>query len=134
MIALILKYVLLVKNNLQLIATLAVCAVVLYVTVSYFVLKKRLEIAESQLQESRAAVQQMKLDIVDISKSHIELAAIAKDYQNKKELVSNKLERRGKKSLGELASKKAGLVQKAINSGSNKAMKCLETVSAGGDC
>lgn len=133
-LSLFLKAFQFVGANLKTFAIVAGVALILYFVIGFFNLRSELKDTQEQLAQSQAHVVQLETDIKDIQairdKLDKETAAEAKAKQD----LLNKLNRPGKKSMTELAQKHPKLVEKAVNDGTKKAFKCLETLSAGGQC
>lgn len=141
MLTAIINAFLFVKNNFKLVLGTAAFLAVSFFVFRYTLLQEKLRTteaklaqAQTQLAETQRQLEQMRKDVRDISKAHNDLTKIVEEAQKKNDDLRAQLERRGKKSITELAKKKRTLVQKALNNGTDKALKCLEVVSSGGDC
>jgi uncharacterized membrane protein YciS (DUF1049 family) len=123
-----------VKNNYKLVGVVTVLLIILYFIVGFYILRDQRDDLRVKLLASEKKVAQLEKDIVDITNAHIELAKQSEELRKKKDELIESLNRPGKKSLTELARAKPGLVEKAINSGTEKILKCVEIVTSGGDC
>lgn len=121
------------KNIKPLLIAAAVATVMFFVT-GFFVLREKLHDTEAELERAKAQVAQLEKDVKDITSTHIDLAKKNEELRHKSDELAQQLERRGKKSISELAKKKAKLVENALNNGTDKALRCIEVMSEGGDC
>lgn len=129
-----LEIALFLKNNLKPILIAIAGATILFFIAGFFIVREKLHDTEDLLAQARIQIENLKKDVSEITKAHIEVAKTAEEYRKKSTDLSKQLERRGKKPISELARKHAKLVEKAINSGTKKALDCMEVVSSGGDC
>lgn len=93
----------------------------------------KLEISNKTQQET---IKQIQADHEAIIKAKDSLANTVEELKKEKIDLVDKLDRESKKkkSLEELARKKSGLVEKAVNNGTAKALKCFEILSVDGKC
>ena len=99
--------------------------------VAFFWERRALKNVQAELSQSQAQVVQLKKDVAAIVVAHDKLAAQAAELNQKTVDLTNKLK---KHELSKLAATKPKLVEKAINDGTAKALKCLELSSSGGKC
>jgi predicted nuclease with TOPRIM domain len=134
MLTSILNAYLIVKNNLKLITIVALILTFLYFAVGFYVVRSQRDNLQGELENSKKKITQLEKDIKDITKAHVDLSKHSEELKKKKEDLVERLERPGKKSITELARAKPNLVEKAINAGTAKILKCVEIVTSGGDC
>lgn len=118
----------------RLLLILACCLGLVGFVFRYMAIKEKLKTTEFQLAQAQVQLENVKKDVQQISQTHVEILKAADESRKRADDLERQLERRGKKSISQLANKKAKLVEEAINSGSKRSLKCLESVSAGGDC
>lgn len=103
----------------------------------------RIESLQRDVQELSRVIQEQKKQIDDIKvnynqiiKAKDELSTEVQRLKDQQRVEEEKIyrENQKKRSLEELAIKKAGLVQKVINKATKKAFDCFVTLSEGGDC
>jgi septation ring formation regulator EzrA len=132
--SLIIKGLILLKDNLVPILISIGVGIVLFFVVGFFSFRQKLHEAEQKLTMAETQITQLKRDIQEITSAHVDISKDAEQYRKKSQELAKRLERRGKKPISELARKRAKLVEKAINSGTKKALECMETISRGGVC
>lgn len=120
--------------NLRIILITAAVATVGYFIIGFFNLRAELSDTQHQLALSQAKALQLEKDIADSNQIRDDLAKQKAELDKKTADLVNQLNRNGKKSISELAIKHSKLIEKAINNGTEKALKCLEIVSRGGNC
>lgn len=134
MITLLLNAASFIGSNLRLILISAAVIAISYFVIGFFNLRSELSDTKAKLVLSEAKTAQLEKDFADSNKIRDDLAKQKADLDKKTAELMDKLNREGKKSISELAVKHAKLVEKAINNGTEKALRCLETVSRGGNC
>lgn len=89
-----------------------------------------------KLDEQQKQIESLKLNYDQIIKAKEDLLTEVESLKTQQRQEEEKLyrENRKKKSLEELAIKKTGLVQKAINKATKNVFECFVTLSKGGDC
>lgn len=88
------------------------------------------------VEDQKRQIETIRVNYDAIIKAKDELSTeiqTLKDQQRKEEEKIYR-ENRNKKSLEELAIRKTGLVQKAVNKATKKVFECFVTISQGGDC
>lgn len=123
-----------IKNNVVPLLIATAVSVFLFFVISFFIVRGKLHDAEAELALTKLRIVQLEKDVKDITKTHIDLSHQVDEYKQKSDDLARQLERRGKKSISELARKKAKLVEKAINRGTEQVLKCVEIITNGGDC
>jgi septal ring factor EnvC (AmiA/AmiB activator) len=109
-------------------------AVFLFFVVGFFVVRGKLHDTEAELALAKTRLAQLEKDVKEITQTHVELARQVDNYKRKSDALAEKLERRGNRSISEMAKRHAKLVEKAINRGTEDALRCAEVISNGGDC
>lgn len=122
------------KNNVVPILIAAGVSVFLFFVVAFFVVRGKLHATEEELALTKSKLVQLEKDVKDITKTHVDLSHQVEEYRKKSDDLARQLERRGKLPISELARRKAKLVEKAINRGTEQVLKCVEIISNGGDC
>lgn len=122
------------KSNIVPILVAIGASVFLFFVVGFFIVRGKLHDTERELEQTKKRLTQLESDVEGITKTHVELAHEVDMYRKRSDALAKELERRGKRSISELARKHAKLVEKAINRGTERVLKCVEIISSGGDC
>lgn len=123
-----------VGSNLRLVLISAAVIAIGYFVIGFFNLRSELSDTQAQLALSQARAMQLEKDIAASNQIRDDLAKQKAELDKKTTDLINQLNRNGKKSISELAVKHSKLIEKAVNNGTEKALKCLEIVSRGGTC
>jgi cell division protein FtsL len=120
-----------VTTNLKVILITAATVTILYFVVGFFNLRSELARTQEELQRSKAQVEQLQKDIQDITAARDDLSKKTRELEETKRELTEKLM---KHDLSKMSQRHSKLVEKAINEGTDKTLKCFEAVSRGGDC
>lgn len=88
------------------------------------------------IQEQRKTITQIEKDYKTIISSKEEVVKEVKKLQETNKELQEKLyrENQGKKSLGEIARKKAKTVERLVNAATEDVIRCFELISEGKEC
>lgn len=91
---------------------------------------------QQTIEQQKRAIESIKQDYAKIVEIRDELNQKIVETQKDTEELRKKLyrENEGKKSLEQLATKKTNLIQKLVNRGTEKALKCLELITEDKEC
>lgn len=111
-------------------------AVILAALFLWYVLHLRSQVTalKAELAQSQAQLQQYKDDMVKVVKAHDDLKRKEEELRRKTEGFVDPIAGKGKDSLSKQAREKPQEIQRKINEAIKKALLCLETVTAGGEC
>ncbi len=120
-----------VVTNVKVIAVSLLAVTILYFVIGFYNLRGELARAKDELQRANARVEQLQRDISDISSARDDLTKKAVELEKERRELAEKLM---KHDLSKMAKRHSKLVEKAINGGTEKTLKCFESVSRGGGC
>lgn len=99
-------------------------------------IEKENTLLQNEIENKNSYITSLKEDYSEIITSKEELSKLlyktTKDLDKLRETLYR--ERTGKKSIGELASKKPSLIEKAINKAVQENISCFESLFVGEDC
>lgn len=122
---------------------IAIAVVVALVALYGYVQSLRADLATSEannaalttaVEQQRQAIEQIQRDVKETQKINRELDIATKlqnkDVDNLREKLQNRSDANGNKvTLGGLAAKKAGLIERKVNQGTDNAFRCMEIAS-----
>lgn len=104
---------------------------VLYFVVGFFNLRHEVANAKRELAVANAQVEQLERDVKDIAAARDDLSKKARELEEASKKLTEKLMQH---DLSKLSQRHSKLVEKAVNGGTEKALKCFEAITRGGGC
>lgn len=130
-------------KNKRVVGIVALVLFILSCIAYYYYASSKIERLKIENRELQQVVEEQKRQIETIKKNYEQLVKTKDDLNREIEEIRKKedeeiekifREAHQKKSLGELALKKAKLVENAVNRATQNLFECFEIISLGGDC
>jgi predicted nuclease with TOPRIM domain len=120
-----------VVTNIKTLLIVSASVAILYFVIGFFNLRNELAETKRVLAAVRAHAEQLEKDVRDISSARDELTQKARELEAQRRELTDKLMRHNLSKMSERHSK---LVEKAVNGGTEKALRCFESITRGGGC
>lgn len=118
-------------TNIKAILIASAVIVVMYFVIGFFNLRNQLLATKRELEAAKAQVEQLQKDVTAISHARDDLSKKTQELEKDRRELTEKLIGH---DIGKLAKRHSRLIEKAVNGGTDKALRCIEAISRGEDC